>query len=44
MGRIKMLWEKSIATLKNDGIRAFFMKAVHYIKKSYLCQSRFRCI
>lgn len=34
MGRIKMLWEKSIATLKNDGIRAFFMKAVHYIKKN----------
>ncbi len=34
MGRIKVLWEKSVATLKNDGVKAFFLKAVHYIKKN----------
>ncbi len=33
MGRIRMLWEKSAATLKNDGVRAFFLKALRYIKK-----------
>lgn len=34
MGRLKMLWEKSAATLKHDGIRAFFLKTVNYIKKN----------
>lgn len=34
MGRVKMLWEKSVMTLKNDGVRAFFLKAVNYIKKN----------
>lgn len=34
MGRIKMLWEKSVATIRNDGVRAFFLKAIHYIKKN----------
>ena len=34
MGRIGTLWEKSITTIKKDGIRAFFLKAIHYIEKS----------
>lgn len=34
MGRVRVLWEKSIVTLRNDGVRAFFMKAAHYIKKN----------
>ncbi len=34
MGRAKMLWEKSIATLKNDGLRAFALKSMNYVKKN----------
>lgn len=34
MGRTKILWEKSIATLKNDGLRAFAMKSMNYVKKN----------